>query len=92
MFTSFYILVGIAICGTFLGTLSTYYREQYERTRKQRNVRALMDMTEDRSLSTSSHGSTAGKRALDVLTSLMTPTHQSQSSSHGSNQVELATA
>lgn len=47
VFTAFYILLGIGICGTALGTISTFMKEHEEKMTKQRNLRAMLSMKEE---------------------------------------------
>ena len=52
-FTSFYIIVGIAICGSLVGIIFTYMSEHQERMAKQRNLRSFLVMKEHKKNSSS---------------------------------------
>lgn len=45
-FTAFFIIVGIAMCGSMLGVLSTFVFEHQARMTKQRNYRSFVHMKE----------------------------------------------
>ena len=46
VFTSFYIIVGIAVCGSMVGVVFTFLSEHNERMAKQRNLRSFRLMKE----------------------------------------------
>lgn len=46
VFTSFYIIVGIAVCGSLVGVVFTFLSEHNERMAKQRNLRSFRLMRE----------------------------------------------
>jgi hypothetical protein len=55
LFTAFYIILGIAICSTAVGTLSTILQTHHERTAKLRNIRATLLMQDEQPSSSSSN-------------------------------------
>ncbi len=46
VFTSFYIIIGIAIFGSLVGIVFTFLSEHQERMAKQRNLRSFLQMKE----------------------------------------------
>ncbi len=47
VFTAFYILLGIALCGTALGAVTTFLQKHQEKMAKKRNLRTLMMMQDE---------------------------------------------
>lgn len=54
LFTAFYIIIGIAVCGSALGTVLTLVQSHQERVTKLRNIRAMLLMKEEEKSNNSS--------------------------------------